>query len=106
MPSTDSVTSIPEGAPSPKDRQKKKSVDARKAEADGFVVIEQCGIELTVPLGEKVPLAAYMAFKDGDEMRGTELLIGAEQWSAFMDVNPTVGDFAEIGKKLTDVLGN
>lgn len=100
------MTSIPEGAPAPTDRKKKKSADARKAEADGFIVIEQCGIELTVPLGEKVPLAAYMAFKDGDEMRGTELLIGSEQWAAFMGANPTVGDFAEIGQKLTDVLGN
>lgn len=99
-------SAIPAGAPAPTDRKKKKSVDGRKAEADGFIVIEQCGIELTIPLGEKVPLAAYMAFKDGDEMRGTELLVGAEQWSAFMEKNPTVGDFAEIGKKLTDVLGN
>lgn len=97
---------IPDSAPKTKDHPKKKSVDGRKAEADGFIVIEQCGIELTIPLGEKVPLSAYMAFKDGDEMRGTELLVGAEQWAAFMAANPTVGDFAEIGKKLTDVLGN
>ena len=47
-----------------------------------------------------------MAFKDDDEMRGTELLLGAEQWQAFMDANPTVGDFAEIGRKLSEVLGN
>lgn len=92
--------------PKTKDQPKKKPVDGRKAEADGFIVIEQCGIELTIPLGEKVPLSAYVAFKDGDEMRGTELLVGAEQWAAFMAANPTVGDFAEIGKKLTDVLGN
>jgi hypothetical protein len=97
---------VPDGAPQPKDRPKKKSADARKAEADGFIDIEQCGVPLRIPLGEKVPLAAYMAFKDGDEMRGTELLLGQEQWQAFMDANPTVGDFAEIGEKLTEVLGN
>ena len=39
-------------------------------------------------------------------MRGTELLLGAEQWQAFMAANPTVGDFAQIGEKLTQVLGN
>jgi len=100
------VASIPEGAVKPKDHPKKKSTDARQAEADGFLDIEQCGVQLRIPLGEKVPLAAYIAFKDGDEMRGTELLLGAEQWEAFMATNPTVGDFAEIGKKLTDVLGN
>lgn len=100
------MASIPEGVAKPTDRPKKKSADARQAEADGFIDIEQCGVSLRIPLGEKVPLAAYMAFKDDDEMRGTELLLGAEQWSAFMAANPTVGDFAEIGKKLTDVLGN
>ena len=100
------MASIPEGVAKPTDRPKKKSADARQAEADGFIDIEQCGVSLRIPLGEQVPLAAYMAFKDDDEMRGTELLLGAEQWSAFMAANPTVGDFAEIGKKLTDVLGN
>lgn len=86
--------------------EKKKSAAARQAEADGFAVIEQNGIELRIPLGENVPLTAYRAFRDGDEMLGTELLVGAEQWSAFMDTNPTVGDFAEIGRKLTEFLGN
>jgi hypothetical protein len=100
------MAEIPDNAPPPADRLKKKTADARKAEADGFIVIEQCGVELTIPLGGKVPLAAYMAFKDGDEMLGTKLLVGDEQWSAFMDTNPTVDDFAEIGKKLTEVLGN
>jgi hypothetical protein len=85
---------------------KKKSADARAAEADGFVTIEQCGIKLTIPLGRQVPLKAYAAFRDGDEMLGTELLMGEEQWTAFMAQNPTVGDFEEIGQKLTDALGN
>ena len=100
------MASNPAGAAKPKDSPKKKSTDARQAEAEGFIDIEQCGVPLRVPLGRQVPLAAYMAFKDGDEMRGTELLLGAEQWEAFMAANPTVGDFAEIGKKLTEVLGN
>lgn len=98
--------SIPADAAKPQDRKKKKSPDARQAEVDGYIDIEQCGVALRIPLGEKVPLAAYMAFRADDEMRGTELLLGAEQWAAFMAANPTVGDFAEIGKKLTDVLGN
>jgi hypothetical protein len=97
---------IPDNAPQPQDRKKKKSAQARQAEVDGYIDIEQCGVPLRIPLGDKVPLTAYMAFKDDDEMRGTELLLGAEQWSAFLAANPTVGDFAEIGQKLTDVLGN
>ena len=100
------MTDIPEGVSKPQDRKKRKSADARKAEADGFIDIEQCGIALRIPLGENVPLTAYMAFKDGDEMRGTELLLGSEQWAAFIGADPTVGDFAEIGRKLSEVLGN
>ena len=95
----------PEVAPKPKDPPKKK-IDARQAEADGFIIIEQCGIELTVPLGRKVPLKAYAAFKEGHDLLGTEILVGEEQWAAFMATDPTVGDFEEIGKKLTDALGN
>lgn len=97
---------VPDSAPAPQDHKKKKSADARKAEADGYIDVEQCGVPLRIPLGENVPLAAYMAFKADDEMRGTELLLGAEQWAAFMAANPTVGDFAEIGKKLSEALGN
>lgn len=97
---------IPDDATKPQDHKKKKSANARQAEADGYIDIEQCGVELRVPLGVKVPLAAYMKFKDGDEMAGTELLLGEEQWAAFMAANPTVGDFAEIGEKLAAVLGN
>lgn len=100
------MANIPEGVSKPQDRKKKKSADARKAEADGFIDIEQCGVSLRIPLGENVPLTAYMAFKADDEMRGTELLLGDEQWAAFMAANPTVGDFAEIGRKLSEVLGN
>lgn len=85
---------------------KKKSAKAREAEAEGFAVIEHNGLKLRIPLGENVPLNAYRAFRDGDEMLGTEYLFGEEQWSAFMATNPTVGDFAEIGRKLNEFLGN
>lgn len=95
-----------EGESASTDRRRKKSAEARKAEADGFIVIEQCGIELTVPVGRKVPLKAYFAFKEGDDKNGTRLLLGQEQWDALLDADPTVGDFEEIGQKLTDALGN
>lgn len=97
---------VPASAPKPQDRRPKKSTEARQAEADGFVNIEQCGITLRIPIGDNVPLTAYMAFKNDDELRGTELLLGPDQWAAFLKKNPTVGDFAEIGTKLNDLLGN
>lgn len=97
---------VPATAPKPQDRKPKKSAEARQAEADGFVTIEQCGVTLKIPLAGKVPLKAYMAFKKGDELAGTELLLGEKQWAAFLEKNPIVEDFAEIGEKLTDLMGN
>ena len=108
------VSRIPANAPRPQDRrprktpaQKKAAARAREAEAvDGFVTVEQCGIALNIPIGEKVPLAAYMAFEDGDELKGTELLLGEKQWAEFLAAGPTIGDFAAIGKQLEELTGN
>ena len=47
-----------------------------------------------------------MAFRDGDEMLGPALLLGTDSWEAFLEKDPTVEDFAEIGEKLTELLGN
>ncbi|MBI3226631.1 MAG: adenylosuccinate synthase [Mycolicibacterium cosmeticum] len=97
---------IPESAPKPQDHQKKKSAAARKAEAEGFVTIEQCGVSLKIPIGGKIPLAAYLAFEAEDELGGTKLLLGDEQWQAFLAANPTLDDFAEVGEKLQAAAGN
>lgn len=103
---TANVSHLPEPE-SDRKPKKKASVAAREAEAgDGYVTVEQCGVELKIPLAGKVPLAAYIAFKNGDEMGGTELLLGAEQWSAFLAKNPTMDDFAEVGNKLAEAAGN
>lgn len=83
------------------------STAAREAEAsDGFVIIEQCGLKLKLPILGKVPLDAYIALKNGDELKGTELLMGPDQWAAFLEKKPTVGDFAAIGDKLQELAGN
>lgn len=96
----------PANAPEPQDRKAKKSAAARQAEIDGYVDIESMGLTLRIPYGNKVPLAAYMKMKDGDELGGTEMLLGPDQWAAFLEKNPTVGDFADIGEKLMELSGN
>lgn len=95
----------PANAPKPQDRKAKKSAAIRQAEADGYVDIEQNGITLRIPFGDAVPLEAYMKLKDGDELGGTEILLGPEQWTAFLATSPTVGDFAAIGAKLLELSG-
>lgn len=87
--------------------QKATSVAAREAEAsDGFVTIEQCGVTLRIPVGGKVPYKSRIAFLQGDNDLGTELLLGAEQWQALMDRNPTCDEMNEIGAKIQATAGN
>jgi hypothetical protein len=97
------VSHLPEPAP----KKKKASVAAREAEADdGYATVEQCGVTLRIPMAGKVPLKAYMAFSEGENLKGTELLLGPEQWSAFLEKNPTLDDFEAIGDQLQALQGN
>lgn len=107
------VSRIPANAPKPQDRKprtapaQKAAAKALEAEAvDGYVTVEQCGVTLRIPIAGKVPLAAYIAFDKGDELGGTELLLGPEQWKAFLEKDPTLDDFAEVGKQLEALTGN
>lgn len=86
---------------------KKASVAAREAEAeDGYVTVEQCGVELRFPVAGKIPLKAFIAFNEGDNIGGTKLLLGEEQWAAFLEKDPTLDDFEAIGNKLQEGSGN
>lgn len=87
--------------------QKKAEATVRAAEAsDGYLNVKQCGVALRIPVKGKVPLAAYIEFEKGNEIAGTELLLGPQQWEKFMAANPTVDDFNEIGSKLEALAGN
>jgi hypothetical protein len=104
---------IPANAPKPQDRKsrqtpaQKAAAKARQAEATtGFVTVEVLGMTLRVPIGDNVPLAALIAFEKEDELGGTELMIGPEQWKAFLEKNPTIGDFNEVGRQLEELTGN
>lgn len=94
--------------PAPDRKPKKKaSVTAREAEAgDGFVTVEQCGVTLKIPVGGKIPLAAYIAFTEGNNLEGTKQLLGDEQWNAFLAKKPTLDDFEAIGDRLQESAGN
>lgn len=113
MTAAKKVSRIPANAPRPQDRKPKKTpaqkaaIKALQAEAeDGYVTVEQCGITLHIPVGGKIPLAAVIAFEQDDNLRGTELLLGEEQWAAFLAAKPTLDDFVAIGKQLEEITGN
>ena len=111
---------IPENAPQPQDHKPKKSAAARKAEVDGFVLIEQRGVKLKIPIGQKLPMKAFLRFRglnddlteieDGAEktkaeLMGTRELLGPEQWAAFLSAGPTMDDFSAIAEKLNAATG-
>lgn len=99
---------IPANAPKPQDHKPKMSAAARKAEAeDGFVIIEQCGVKLRVPVAAgKVPVAAIDKFRDGDNYGGVKALLGPDQWQKLSDAGMTIDDLNEIDGKIKEVSGN
>lgn len=116
---TDDVTRIPDHAPQPQDHKKKKSAAARAAEAgDGYITIEQCGVELRIPIKGKVPTKAMLRFRNLNDdlteiddpfkanMMGTRELLDTEQWEKLLAANPCAEDFQEIGKKIQEASGN
>jgi len=103
------VTNETKAPVQPSKRPKRKaSVAAREAEAagNGFVLVEQSGIELRIPIGGKVPIAAIDAFRAGDNYEGTKQLLGKEQWKLLSDAGITADDLDELGNKLLEHQGN
>jgi hypothetical protein len=92
-------------APEPKKPRKLAAAKAREAEATGdFVVIEQCGLKLRIPVGN-IPLAAIDAARAGDGWGTTKALLGAEQWEALRKAGAGSRDIDELGKKLEEATG-
>lgn len=99
--------------------QKKAAAAVRQAEAnDGYVTVVQCGIDLRLPVGDKVPFDATLRFmglnddltplgeNENADLLGTMLWLGPEQWKAFLAKKPSVGDFNAIGDQLRALSGN
>lgn len=100
---------IPDNAPQPQDHKKKKSAAARKAEADGFATIKQCGIELRIPMRGKIPLEAVDALLEGGpfaEALATKIMLGADQWAELVKAGATTDDLQQIGEKIAGYMGN
>lgn len=115
------MAEIPAGAPTPQDRKKKKSSAARRAEAEGYALIElRDGVSVRIPVGGKIPLAA-IEILDNYELDGptsspaeqrrrefaiTEALLGPDGWAAFKSINPTLDDLVSLSEKIAELKGN
>lgn len=105
------VTDISANAPKSKPRKKATPAAevARQAEAeaeDGFITIEQCGIELRLPLKGHIQLSIIELFRAGDNYGGTKAMIGPEQWQRLIEAGATDGDLDDIANKLNGASGN
>ncbi len=79
---------------------------ARQAEAeDGYVLVEQCGVTLKLPLKGNIKLAAIDLYRAGDNYGGTKAMIGEEQWARLLAAGATDGDLDELGNKLKAASG-
>lgn len=108
---------IPANAPAPQDHAPKKTAAARKAEADGFATIVQCGLTLRFPT-KNLPMKAVLRYQGLNDdltpiespklipMMGLRELLGSEQWEQFLEKNPTIDDFEQASDKIGEVLGN
>lgn len=106
------MPTIPANAPKPQDHKppRKRTTAARKAEANGNgngrLVIEQCGIELSIPRAHgQWPLAAIDAFADGNHVKGIKALLGQEQWDALVAAGAVADDLNDLGEKFQEAIG-
>jgi hypothetical protein len=57
---TAAVSRLPE--PKPKKKVPPPPRRGRRKPGDGYVTVEQCGVELRIPVGDNVPFAATLRF--------------------------------------------
>lgn len=95
----------------------KKSAQARKAEAEGFAIVEQCGVKFRIGLGENMPFEVIEEMSSRPEPQSeaerreydlavTKALLGPDQWGAFRAAQPTVRDYNELCDKINGLTGN
>jgi hypothetical protein len=99
VPADDPVV---EPAPEPK-----KHATGREAEAgDGYVTVEQCGLQLRIPVGGKIPEEALDLFIRGKNREGLLLCIGKAQLKQLRRIPWTSDDMIELDRKVNEARGN
>lgn len=105
------VSHLPEPEP-PRKKKKSATSAAQAAEAgDGYAIIEQCGVELRIGIGEKMPAGVVDIVVDGagdqhSKWKAVREWVGAEQWQKLKAAGMTQGDVEELDRKLGEASGN
>lgn len=103
----------PANAPEPQDRKPKKAVQsgepARRHEASGVKTVEvddDRGFTAVIPAHQgDWPLRCAQYFSQGRHLDAIEILLGTEQWEAYLDTEPTVNDGAHLGRRVAEAVG-
>ncbi|MFE6226896.1 hypothetical protein [Streptomyces sp. NPDC057854] len=80
-----------------------KKVAAAAAEAtDGYATFEHRGLTFKLKHPKKFPLQVLMT---DDELVATQLILGEDQWAAYLGTAPDIEDFAELARKMSEAQG-
>ncbi|MFE9660313.1 hypothetical protein [Streptomyces sp. NPDC005955] len=89
-----------------KSNQKKrraKKLAAAAAEAAGeFATFTHRGLDFTIRHPRKFPLEVLMT---DDELVATQLILGDDQWAAYMATRPSIEDFGELTRSMSEAQG-
>jgi hypothetical protein len=80
-----------------------KKVKAAAVEAlDGRPSFEHRGLTFVLPEPKDFPLQVLLT---NDEIEATRLILGDDQWNAYLESGPTIADFAELAQKMSEAQG-
>lgn len=78
-------------------------LNARAAEAEEKpITFEHRGLSLTIPHPLDMPLEILMT---DDEIEATQLMLGREQWAAYLETRPKVRDFSALVTAMSEAQG-
>lgn len=80
-----------------------KKVAAAAAEAKKAVAtFEHRGLTFELPHPRNFPLQVLMT---DDELVATQLILGEDQWAAYLSTRPDIEDFGELARKMSEAQG-
>lgn len=81
----------------------KEKLAAVEAEATGaFLSFEHSGLNFNIPHPKKFPLQVLMT---DDDLVATQLILGEDQWAAYLATDPDIEDYGHLVRKMTEAQG-
>ncbi|MEU5577778.1 hypothetical protein ABZ791_10785 [Streptomyces huasconensis] len=84
-----------------KNATKKVAAAASEAKKSG-TAFEHRGLTFKLPHPRNFPLQVLMT---DDELVATQLILGEDQWAAYLGTGPDIEDFGELARKMSEAQG-